>query len=213
MNEIKLIKKDTDLTKLIKLNWDSWYNNQPLTVYKLEGFYHSIGGHWGNNDYYACNRNEKPTFDNLMSFCGEICQWGFSIKEKNSYKYKWEEKSIENNVRVEILRNNKLFYTFIVNNFDYGLAKARKLLFEIQEHVICFSEIDYQNQIIGRKIYFDKMPCMIDNYIVGNDRVIIKPDLNYMTMDEWHKNLDEYFEGDEMIPEDLFASSINWFRD
>ena len=31
-------------------------------------------------------------------------------------------------------------------------------------------------------------------------------------MEEWKNNLDEYFEGEESIPEDLFAGSIYWFR-
>ena len=56
------------------------------------------------------------------------------------------------------------------------------------------------------------MPCIIESYRVGSDRVIIKPDLECMTMEEWKNNLDEYFEGEESIPEDLFAGSIYWFR-
>ena len=148
-----------------------------------------------------------------MEFSGNVCNWGISIDESNYYKYKYDEKEILRSIKVKIMRNGKEFYSFVVNDFDYGLVKARKLLFEIQEHPISFSSINYENEIIGRKIYFDKMPCIIGSYTVGNDRVIIKPDLSCMKMEGWHKNLDGYFEGEESIPEDLFASSINWFRD
>lgn len=212
MVEIKLIDKNTDLSKIQKLNWDAYLNDIPLQVYRIDEYYHSIGGKWGNNDYWCCERKEKPSFETLMEFAGNICNWGISINENNYYQYKWDEREILRSIIIKIMRNGKEFYSFVTNCLDYGYAKARKLLTEIQEHPISFNEIDYQNEIIGRKILFDKMPCIIESYEVGSDRVIIKPDLDCMTMKEWENNLDEYFEGDESIPEDLFASSINWFR-
>lgn len=213
MSEIKLIDKKTDLSNLVKLNWDAYNDDKPLTVYKLENYIHSIGGHYGDNNYWCCYRNETPTYKTLMEFAGNPCNWGIEIKENNYHKFKYNEHEILCNVKICITRNKNVFYSFNANNFDYGLVKARKLLFEINEHPIYFNEIDYQNQIIGRKIYFEKMPCIIESYTIGSDSIIIKPDLNYMSIFVWQQNLSDYFEGAEMIPEDLFASSINWFRD
>jgi len=213
MCDIKLITRETEFKEIHLMDWDAYNKDIALHVYRIPGYIHSIGGRWGNNNYWCCPRGEKPTYENLYEFSGNVCNWGIKINESNYHKFKWNEHEILDSIRVEIIRNNKKFYHFNVNNFDYGFAKARKLLFEIHEHPISFNEINYQNQIIGRKIYFDKMPCLIDSYTVGSDRIIVKPDLNVMSIKEWHKNLDEYFEGDEMIGECLFSHSINWFRE
>lgn len=213
MVEIKLIEKDTDLSNIEKMKWDAYFNDIPLHVYRLKEYYHSIGGKWGNNDYWCCNRNQKPTFDTLMEFSGNICNWGISVKEKNSHRYKWEEHEIDYYIKVEITRNNKVFYSFNVNDFDYGYSKARVILTSIHEHPICFNEIDFQNQIIGRKIMWDKMPCIIDSYTIGSDGIIITPDLNLISMNDWNNNLDDYFKDEGFVKEDLFSYSINWFRD
>jgi hypothetical protein len=212
MIDIKLINENTDLSKIVKLNWDAYLKEIPLQVYRVEGYYHSIGGKWGNNDYWCCKRDENPTHKTLMEFAGNTCDWGISIEEVNYHKFKYNEHEILCTNKVKILRNSKEFYSFTVNGFDYGLSKARVLLTEIQEHPIQFGSIDYQNEIINRKIMFNNMPCIIESYTIGSDRVIIKPDLECMTMEEWKNNLDEYFEGEESIPEDLFAGSIYWFR-
>lgn len=51
MYEIKLVDRDTDLSKLKPLDWDVVINNRPYYVVKINGYVHTIGGHWGENDY------------------------------------------------------------------------------------------------------------------------------------------------------------------
>ena len=212
MIETKLIKKDTDLSNISRMNWDTYWKDTPLYVYRVEGFYHSIVGRWGNNDYWCCRRGEKPTYETLMEFSGHTCNWGISVEENNSHRYKWEEHEIDSYIKIQILRNNKKFYEFVVNDLDYGLAKARVLLTEIHEHPICFGEIDYEKQIIGRKIYFKDIPCIIKRHELGSDRVIIVYDDSVPFFNS--KNLEKYFkpEEDYIIVEDIFADSIDWFR-
>ena len=53
MAELKLIKEDTDLSILHPLDWDAVLNGKEYQVYRAEGYVHTIGGRWGENDYWA----------------------------------------------------------------------------------------------------------------------------------------------------------------
>jgi hypothetical protein len=43
---IKLIDKNTDLSKIHELKWDAYLNDIPLKVYIVNDCFHSIGGKW-----------------------------------------------------------------------------------------------------------------------------------------------------------------------
>ena len=88
--EIKLINENTDLSKIDKINWDAHFNDIPLYVYRVEGYYHGIGGKWGNNDYWCCQRNEEPSYKTLMEFSGNVCNWGISIEEINYHNNEFQ---------------------------------------------------------------------------------------------------------------------------
>lgn len=214
MADIKLIKKDTDLTnKLEKMNWDAWYGIIPLDVYRIDDFYHSIGGHWGNNNYWACKRGVNPNYETLMQFNGEPCSFSFKVESNNYYRCKYDT-SIEHNFEIIIYRNNEEFYSFKCHDIDYGISKARLILFRIKEHPINFYCINWVNEIIGREIMWNRVNCIIESYSDGN--VIIKPNLKYTTKEKFldacmfdNKN-DKSFE--YIINEDIFADSIFWFN-
>lgn len=211
MADIKLINKDTDLSNISKLDWDSYFGDTPLQVYRVEDCYHGIGGRYGNNNLWCCKRGEEPTYDNLMEFSGNPCNWGIKIIENNYHKCKWEEHEIMGNTSVTIMRNNEKFYSFPAGSIDYGFTRARMLLYEIESHPIDFNIINFEKHIINRDIYFENMPCKIISYNTAT--VLIEPDLDCMTKEEWNKNLSEYYENEECIPENIFADSIKWFRE
>lgn len=210
MVSCKLITKDTNLSGIIKIGWDTYLNNEPLEVYHVDGHYHSIGGKRGNNDYWCCPRGEKPTFNNLMEFSGEACNWDFEIVNKNYFKSKWGEDEIRCSNLVIIRRNGKRFYSFGVRDIEYGVAKATILLTDISEHPIAFHMQNYENEIINRKIYWNGLPAIIESYSMDGNLIIV-PDLEKVDIDTFsEKVLGEFH--DEYVAEDLFASSINWFR-
>lgn len=215
MGDIKLITKYTDLSKvkLEKIEWDAWYKITPLDVYRIPGFVHSIGGGWGENNYWCCKRGVNPNHETLMEFNGAPCQWSYSLTENNYYKYKYDEKSIEKNYIIKILRNNDVFYSFSVNNMDFGINKVRLLLFEINEHPINFHFINYKDEIIGREIMWHKVPAVIKDYSSINGSLMIVPDLNFVTLEDFFKKTGCCNEEEnDFIMEDLFAESITWFN-
>lgn len=48
MANLKLIKKDTDLTGVLHpIDWDAVLYDKEYQVYRADGFVHSVGGRWG----------------------------------------------------------------------------------------------------------------------------------------------------------------------
>ena len=87
MTDIKVIHKDTDISKLKirRLSWDVWVKDIPYYVVRIEGYVHTIGGKWGDNNLWMHPRNEEPTYENLVEFNGEGgALWGI---EKNPQNY------------------------------------------------------------------------------------------------------------------------------
>ena len=231
MTEIKLINKGTDLEKekVRFLNWEACipaYGEgslknalSMLDVYQVDGFYHTIGGRYGNNDYWCCLRGQKLTTENCMEFNGHPCNWSYRIVYSNAYRHKWGESSIEDSYRCEIFRNGELFYNFIVNKEHYGISKLQQLMFEIHEHPVAFHMQKYEKEIIGREILWKEIPSVITQYCKPG-RVLIEP-ATETQMEEFFKDMmTDYFKipykdkfgQDGYVTEDLFAPSINWFR-
>lgn len=213
MSDINLIKPNTDLSNIVKLEWDAWYGVTPLDVYEIPGHNHSIGGHWGENNYWCCKRGVNPNYETLMQFNGSPCQWSYSLIENNFYKYKYDQKSIEKNYKVKIIRNNEVFYEFIAYDMDWAITKARMLLFTIKEHAIDFNVVNYEKQIIGREIMWHKAPCIIESYSQNNNLMIV-PNYKYITNKDFFKLTMGYYDDEEnnFVMEDLFAESILWFN-
>jgi hypothetical protein len=219
MRQIKTLKKDTDFTnlKLRKVGWDTYCKGISYDVYSIEDFYHSIGGRWGENNYWACPHNEIPTYDNLVEFSGEPCCWGILLQSNNYLKTKYDTE-MRHNYRAIITRNDESFYTFGANNSDFALTKARQLLFTIQEHPIEFNQRYYEKDIINRKIYWREQPAIIKSYCIdGNLRIVpdgIKVFKKCSYNDNVTEDMDMYDDTDDDggIAEDLFAPSIYWFR-
>lgn len=219
MGEIKTIKKETDFSslKISKMGWDTYCYGKYYDVYRIDGYNHSIGGKWGENCLWACPMDEKPSYDNLIQFSGEPCSWGINIKATSNIKTKWEDTEMRSTFICEIIRNDKVFYSFNANDMDYGLTKARQILFNLNEHPINFNGRNFEKELIGRKIYWREQPATIVSYSM-NGNLIIKPATNnpfkkccYDDNVEEDMNIDDdEFDGD--IAEDLLAPSIYWFR-
>lgn len=215
--QCKVPKTNEDLKGASYYQWDAVaVNGRKLDVYSIIGFPHSIGGRMGVNELYCCPRGEKLSIDNIMCFSGESCNFDLSFESKNYHKSKWDEDRIEHIYKCTIFRNKNPFYTLSSHKLDYLMAKAHILLIEIGEHAVPFHFINYEKEIINRRIMWKNTPCIIIDYFINNNLIIV-PDFNEISPEEFIKitKLDrEYYDSnDYSFPEDLFAKSINWFRD
>ena len=214
MADIKLISEDTDMSKvkMYELDWDVSVNGKQYKVYRVPGFIHTLGGRWGENDYWACPRNENPTVENLWEFDGEPVRYGVYITENHYFSNKWDESSIEASVKCIILRNDEEFYHVGANSISYAYAKAYSLITEIKEGVINFSSYDFPHkEIIGRHIWWKGKPYTLCTYMKGQCCSMAVPGhIEIKSESDYYDNYDKY--DGESVKLDLLADKhIGWF--
>ncbi|MBN6186332.1 hypothetical protein JQN58_04945 [Aneurinibacillus sp. BA2021] len=214
MARIKLIDKDTDLSSIgSPFPWDTVVEEQPYDVYQIDGYVHSIGGGWGENCYWACPRGETPTHENLIQFAGHSVNWGIQLEQHNRIKCKWDEAEALESMRAVITRNGEKFYSVPGRTFDYCYTAAMQIIYRAQEHVIPFHFRDFEKDLIGRKIYYDRVPAIIKSYIKGQGCVMIEPEEGYTFPRPIYLDRGEEHEDSTSVKADMFADGyIWWFR-
>lgn len=207
--KIKLIDKETDLSKckMTELNWDINIQGVDYKCFRIEGYVHSIGGKWGENDYWCCPRTENPTAENLIEFNGYTTRYEIQIKENNYIKTKWDESEVRGSVSCHILRNDKEFYSFVSRDAAYTWAKAYSIIEStIKEGVINFCRFDYiEKEIIGRHIWYRGQPYTLCTYMEGQCCSMAVP--GHQTED-----FDYSASGENGIKIDLLVDkNVQWF--
>ena len=211
MTEIKLIQDDTDISKLkiYRLPWDVWVNKKPWYVVRIEGYVHSIGGRWGDNEYWMHPRDQEPSVENLVEFNGDGgALWGLEMTPQHYIRYKWGEKECFTSHWITITRNDKPFYQ------THGIHHAMDLIDRINEHPLNFNEIDFDKKMIGRKAWWRSEPAVITSWIDGQGCVILEPDgIDRFTVPaEFAKEDPDYYE-DNRLKTSVFDEHIWWFRE
>lgn len=214
MSEIKLITEDTDINtlKISKMDWDVEVNGISYQVVRIEGYIHSIGGKWGENNLWMYPRDEKPTYDNLVEYycndCG-VC-WGIKYEPHNYIRTKWDEPECYTSGGATITRNGKDFYFC-----SGGIIEAQYLIKDLDEHPLDLNMHGFAEKMIGRKVWWRSEPAIIKSWIGhGQACVILEPDGidNFTTPAEFAG--DESMEYvDKTIKTSIFDEHIWWFRD
>jgi len=163
-NKIKLIDKNTDLSNVKPFDWDVNVKGRPYYVAKINGHIHSIGGYWGGNDYWCWPRDEQPTHKNLIQFAGARCRWGFRVDDSNYIRNKHGAEVLHNHYAV-ITRNGEDFYSFAHGGLGDAAAKAQTLIDEFEDHPAWINEIDFDKNLIGRKVWWRESPGILDKNI------------------------------------------------
>lgn len=212
MTQNKLIDETTDLSDLKKpYGLDLEVNGVPYDIYIVEGYVHTIGGRWGENSLWACPAGEKPTHENLIEFNGEAPTWGITFDRVNYVKSKWNETSVETNGSCWITRNGKKFYNIMGRTSEYALAKAQYTLVQLLEELpVSICHRDWKDQNIGRKIWYNEQPAIIDS-ITSDNNLLIKPDGidKFKAPASWEGDYDDYADG---LRVELLSPHIGWFR-
>lgn len=222
MTEIKLITRDTDFEELniCKLDWDVviprrmfdeddafiGIENVPYQVCRIEGYVHTIGGRYGDNDFWMYPLGEKPCFENIVEYNGEnggAC-FGYRYEPHHYIRTKWDEPECFVTGGVMITRNGEDFYFC-----GGGITEALWRIKRIKEHPISFHERNFEKELIGRKIWWKSQPGIITSYIKGQACVIIEPD--GMQMFEAPPEY-EFGDDEKYIKTSVFDEHIWWFR-
>lgn len=216
MKEIKLIKKDTIIPKTTPLDWDLEIKGIPYYVVRLEGFVHTIGGHWGENNLWAYPRDEEPCYENLIEFnSNSPVLWGIEYKPTHYIRSKWGETEVRRSGCLIITRNGKPFDKLNCNEICYVIDKARVRISDYNEHPLELNTIDFDKKMEGRKIWWRSQPAKIESFIWGQGCVIIVPDgiEKFETPpefrdDDWMDDGENYY-----IKTHILDEHIWWFRD
>ena len=215
MKEIKLIEKDTIIPKTKPLDWDLEIKGIPYYVVRLEGFVHTIGGHWGENNLWAYPRDEEPCYENLIEFnSNSAVLWGIEYKPTHYIKSKWGEIEVRRGSCLRITRNGKLFDELNCNEIYYGIDKARVRISDYNEHPLELNTIDFDKKMEGRKIWWRSQPAKIESFIWGQACVIIVPDgiEKFETPPEFRDD-DWMDDENDYIKTHILDEHIWWFRD
>lgn len=211
MTDIKLIEPDTIIPdNLTPLDWDVVIHGRPYYVVRIEGYVHSIGGRWSENDFWAYPRDEKPCYDNLIEFSGEPVIWAIRYEPENYIEFKWGEKRAQCSGSAIITRNGEDFCS-ISGDMYYSIDKARTLITEINEGPVDVNAIDYDKKLIGRKVYWRGEPAVVESFVKGQACVIIRPDMDSdFNTPAYYKDIDYFSES--IVKAEIWDKNIWWFR-
>lgn len=214
--DIKLLDENVDLSKIKPFDWDLVIKGRPYYVCRIEGYCHTISWQGGNEcrqELWCYPRDKQPTLENLVEYTlKDPIAWGIEYDEIHSTHCKWDECETITGGRSVITRNGTPFYT-VFGTRQYSIPKALTLIAKAQDHALDFSQIDFDKKMIGRKVWFNGQPAIIESYIHGQCCVILKPDGidKFKVPPQFVEEDGEYYEENPKI-DCLETGSIWWFR-
>ena len=211
MQNIKLIDRDTDISKLKirQMGWDTVINGKQYFVVRIVGYVHTIGGKYSTNDLWAYPRDEKPNYENLVQFEGEPVCWGINYAPYNYARCRHDEFEATTIGNVFITRNGEKFC-----DVRGSIERAKCMINDFNEHPINLNEIDFDKKVIGRKVWWRSEPAVVSNYISKQACVILEPDgiKQFTTPAEFaDEGCNYYCDGD--VKADILDKHIWWFRE
>lgn len=212
MTQIKLIDEKTDLSQLIihPYDWDLVVKGVPYQVVRIEGYVHTIGGHWGGNDFWCYPLKEEMTVHNLAEFSADdpVC-WGIRIEPYLYHRHKWDEHEIERSSGITITRNGIPFGTA----FSYEDAVIK--IDQFRNHALHLDCRGYAENCIGRKVWWRSQPAVVTSFIAGQACVILEPDgIERFRIPPEFENAEDHwlFNEERDIKAHILDQHIWWFR-
>lgn len=210
MTDIKLIDDSTDISelKMRKLEWDVVVRGVPYQVVRIDGYVHTIGGHWGENNLWCYPLGENPTYDNLAEFTADdpVC-WGIKYEPYLYHKHKWDEHEIRRSSGITITRNGDVF------DNAYSIDEAKVKINEYRGHPLNLDCMDYDKSCIGRKVWWRSEPAIITHYCKGQACVILAPDgIDTFTVPPEFAKEEPYYYSDGDVKTHILDKHIWWFR-
>lgn len=187
---------------------------------------HSIGGRYGNNDYYIYDRRYDDIFENkteryhnitkgdaLIAYSGvRGALWDIKTEHYQYIKTKYDETECRCVHNVTIMRNFEEFFTV------HSIDEARYLINRLNEHPLELNEYNFDKNVVGRKVWYRSQEAIIERFINNQACVILVPDTNCIkefSIPKEYQNDDFPIDDEykEWIKADIFDSHIYWFRD
>jgi hypothetical protein len=206
----------------VHLVWTNVYiAGERHCVVSVDDHYHSSGGGFGDNKYYAYPANvdgARTDFNEYCEFGGHVLCWGIKTEMINTHKTKWGSTRIDRRYETYITLNGEEFL-LVSGSMEYALPKAQQLIIELSEGIIDFTKVNWKTDLIGMKVYYRDQPAIIT--AVGSDlNLTMVPDgIDKFTMPAWmmEESSDDGgmdvsdWDGSEAVVS-YFSDNITWFR-
>lgn len=215
MQPRKLIDKNTKLDNLRPVGWDLVIDGVNYDIYDVKGYVHTVGGKWGNNSYWTCPSDEKPSYDNLIKFCGDAPNWGIIFLPMNGSNGR---STIDTRVVCWIMRNGERFYEINAREMSYALATAQHYLVRLIENVpVGLSLRTWREELLNYKLYYRGEPAIIKRVENGSSIFIIPDGIEKFSKPvHWNDEGDDELWDEDYANElqiELLDPNIEWFRD
>ena len=223
----KLFDKDSVIPEYHIIDWDLMVDGIPYSVAHMEGFVHTQGGRWGINDMWAWPRGHTPTYKNLVPFNSkDPVSWGIEYREYNHVKYHehdWgDDNEVDSVCGTWITRNGEEFL-FTMGEMGYSFPIAQSLIYYINEGPINFNSIEWKNDVVGRKIWYNDEPAVVKDLWFDSwcgYRISVVPDgiAKFSCPKSWERSFilkDSWYEYETSVVCELIdptSNHIDWFR-
>ena len=215
--------------ELTRLNWDVVLSGgQEYFVYHLstdfDNFDESDKEHYLDREdtWFICERDcpEDKIIENLISVGRRDLgvRWGINIEETAIIKTKWDDASLRQGVSYTITRNDKPLVEGRAGSIEGAYINARKTIFELEDSSAEIGTIDWEQKLIGRKIWYGNDAAIIDH--VFGAEIWIVPDKQahqdkFTTPESWKEESDwmDFSEYENGLKTEITSPKISWFRD
>ena len=204
------------------LDWDvvvptEKSKSDKVNVLKVYGTEPIIGLDIVYDRYYVFNRyNLDPHASDLEMLDVPFGAIPVNYDIRTETNYGWTDHSgYMRRCVTSIYRNNELFYT-IPGNPQYGIPKALTIISELDGKAFDHISINFESDLIGRKVFWRDQPGVITGYCKGKACVIIEPDgiEKFKAPGNMNKEDADIFEnGDDFVKVELWSNDIWWFRE
>jgi hypothetical protein len=110
-----------------------------------------------------------------------------------------------------IFADGEQIYEFFFRDMDHALLRANHILGKLSEHSSFVLMKESRDKLIGRKIWYDRTPAVIQSLILDQGCIIIAPEQGY----EFQKPVwadDDYERDGPTIKDDILSNHIWWYR-
>lgn len=204
--------------KLTRLTWDIVIGDTPYYGY------HYTSDDCTEDAWFICERDcsEDKIVDNLVYASSKDmgCSWKVCVEDHQYIKIKWGDRELRKSVTCTIYRNDKVFYQFSCGDHDYALAKAKMIMTSAHESMpFSVEDIDFEKDIVGRKIWYREQPAVIVSYYQGNISIVPDKEVGcekFEMPNSWKNDdflSDSWHDYEDRLSVDIFESSnISWYR-
>lgn len=169
-----------------------------------------------NNTYAKIVHPDDPEADYYEAFDGHRVLTDVKLHTYNYLKSSYYSGSeIRKGGTAEILMNGRVVYSFFFREVENACIEAYNTISKIFEHPLRVWAKD--EEIVGRKVYYDRTPAIITNFDGEEGTVTLKAEEGHaFPIPVWWNNEwdGEYTASDrETVRVDYIRSEVWWFRD